>query len=466
MNTTDDLELRLRDWMTAAATSAPDAPVQRALGSIPQVRQRPGLLATTGLGTAGWAPVRWSAARFILVGLLIVALVGAAVMVASRRPDEPRPRPSGPPPSAALPSVPLKLTLKDVWTIGFRDPFGPGVQGRVALDDPALVRLSDDRVLVLGGSSNATGSTQSVATAGIYDPERREMIATGSMNVARTGATAVTLEDGRVLVLGGHEVTSAGAGRSITEAEIFDPTTGLFTSVDPLLTSRDPCHCGVRFQVLVGMHTSLMGDGRVFIAGGSQAGVAGTSVADIFDPVSGTFERVEIGCDASRGTQTALPDGRVLVLCAEGGSSGPSTTARIFDPALDQFITPAQPAGGSAGLATLLADGRVLVTGAVLQDVKAPAELFDPSTNTWRALDPAINPFVGAAGALMDGRVAFLDGDDTKSVIFDPSANAFVPAPRIPLMVASPPVWLSANRLLFLSGTRSNLYLYEMEPGQ
>ena len=301
---------------------------------------------------------------------------------------------------------------------------------------------------------------------GIYDPVRREVTATGSMNVARAGATAVPLADGRVLVLGGYEVKSGATEGSVAVAEIFDPTTGRFTAVDPVLTGRDPCHCGVRFRVLVRMHATLMGDGRVFIAGGSQAGVAGTSFADIFDPGSGSFERMDIGCDAARSTQTALADGRILVLCFVGSTFNNSTIARIFDPGTNRFTVPAQPTGGSVGLATLLSDARVLVTGPAVVDAETPAEVFDPATDSWSRLDATVNPSVDAAVTLTDGRVAFLSGDAANSVLFDPSTNAFVAAPRIPAMVASPPVWLSGNRMLFLSGARSSLYLYEMEPDQ
>jgi hypothetical protein len=463
MNTTDDLELRLREWMTTAATSAPEAPVQRALGSIAHVRQRPRVLATTGLGTLAWPRVHGSVARIILVGLLIVALVGAAVMVASRRPDDPRPRPSGPPPSAAFLSVPLKLTLTDMLTFGMLDPFGPDFQGsRVLIDDPTLVRLSDGRALIVGGSSNRTGSAQSVDSVGIYDPERRGITATGSMNVAREGATAVTLADGRVLVLGGNQVLG-DTGRPVTEAEIFDPATGRFTLVDPMLTGRDPCHCGVRFQVLVRMHATLMGDGRVFIAGGSQAGVAGTTFADIFDPTDGTFQRADIGCDASRGTQTALQDGRILVLCFDSLFTGDLTSARIFDPTTDLFTTPAQPAGGSAGVATLLPDGRVLVTGAVVRDSGAPAELFDPAANAWTQVSPSINPSADVAVTLSDGRVDFADQDARNAVIFDPQANAFVDGPTIEKLGLLTSVALSDDRILVQEGGNLLLYAFEVD---
>jgi hypothetical protein len=464
MISSDDLDLRLRDWMAVSATTAPDGPVQRALETIAYVGQRPGFLATTGLGTAVWAPVRWSSARIVLIGLLIVALVGAAVMVASRRPDEARPRPSGPLPSAALVSAPLKLTSPDTLTFGMLDPFGPKVNGgRVSMIDPTLVRLSDGRALILGGSSDRTGSLQSVDSVGIYDPERRGITATGPMNVAREGATAVTLADGRVLVLGGHQVLG-DTGRTVTEAEIFDPATGRFTLVDPMLTGRDPCHCGVTFQVLVQMHATLMGDGRVFIAGGSQAGVAGTSFADIFDPASGSFERVEIGCDASRGAQTALADGRILVLCSDSLFTGDSTRARIFDPATDGFTSPAQPAGGSAGVATLLPDGRILVTGAVLAAAKASAELFDPATDSWSQVDSSINPSADVAVTLSDGRVDFADQDPRNAVIFDPQANAFVAGPRIEKLGLLTSVALSDDRILVQEG--GNLILYAFEPAQ
>jgi hypothetical protein len=457
----DDLDLRLRDWMAVSATSAPEAPVQRALEAIAHVGQRPGFLATTGLGTAVWAPVRWSTARIVLIGLLVVALVGAAVMVASRRPGDPRPRPSGPPPSAAIPSVPLTLTSKGTFTFGMFDPYGPGYRGRVLVDNLTLVRPLDGRVLVLGGSSDRTGSAQSVDSVGIYDPDRGAMTATGSMNVAREGATAVTLADGRVLVLGGNQV-HGDTGRTVTEAEIFDPVTGKFTLVDPLLTGRDPCHCGVKFQVLVQMHATLMGDGRVFIAGGSQAGVTGTSFADIFDPASGSFERAEIGCDAARGNQAALADGRILVVCFTGSPDASSTTVRIFDPVTNQFTTPAQPAGGSAELMTLLSDGRVLLTGPALVDTAVPAEVFDAATDSWSQVRSSINPTADVAVTLSDGRVAFTDQNPRNAVIFDPSANAFAAGPRIEKFGLLTSVALSDDRGLVQEG--GNLILYAFEP--
>jgi hypothetical protein len=400
------------------------------------------------------------------VGLLIVALIGAALMVASRRPDEPRPRPSSPLPSAALPSAALvsaalKLTTKDVLTFGMVDPYGPGYRGRVLVGNLTLVRLLDGRALVLGGSSDRTGSAQSVDAVGIYDPERREITATGSMNVAREGATAVTLADGRVLVLGGNQV-HGDTGRTVTEAEIFDPVTGKFTLVDPLLTGRDPCHCGVKFQVLVQMHATLMGDGRVFIAGGSQAGVTGTSFADIFDPASGSFERAEIGCDAARGNQTALADGRILVVCFTGSPDASSTTVRIFDPVTNQFTTPAQPAGGSAELMTLLSDGRVLLTGPALVDTAVPAEVFDAATDSWSQVRSSINPTADVAVTLSDGRVAFTDQNPRNAVIFDPSANTFVAGPRIEKLGLLTSVALRDDRVLVQEG--GNLILYAFEP--
>ena len=48
-------------------------------------------------------------------------------------------------------------------------------------------------------------------------------VATGNLNVARTGHTATLLADGKVLVVGGW------ADTYIADAELYDPTTGVWT---------------------------------------------------------------------------------------------------------------------------------------------------------------------------------------------------------------------------------------------
>ena len=69
-------------------------------------------------------------------------------------------------------------------------------------------RLLDDHVLVAGGSPAVGVATTTVES---YDPVTRWFTLSGSMMTPRAGASAVMLPDGRVLVTGGSNGTSAVA---------------------------------------------------------------------------------------------------------------------------------------------------------------------------------------------------------------------------------------------------------------
>ena len=74
------------------------------------------------------------------------------------------------------------------------------------------------------------------------------------MNEKREDHTATLLSDGRVLVVGGTSDFSSG----LATAEIYDPSTGIWTLTGNLITGRRT-------------HTAaLLRDGRVIVAGGRR----------------------------------------------------------------------------------------------------------------------------------------------------------------------------------------------------
>src|SRR5690348_6762665 len=98
----------------------------------------------------------------------------------------------------------------------------------------AAVLLQDGRLLITGGNNGAS----SVASVDI-DDTAGNIIAGPPMNMARSQHTATVLQDGRVLVVGGVDVS----GNPIGTAEIFDPSVNAgqanpWTTAGPLVQAR------------------------------------------------------------------------------------------------------------------------------------------------------------------------------------------------------------------------------------
>jgi hypothetical protein len=102
------------------------------------------------------------------------------------------------------------------------------------------------------------------------------------MIMRRRGAIVVLLADGRVLVAGGQDGQGGSGQASISQtAELFDAQTGTFAPTGSMVVPR------------LGATASVLGDGRVLIAGGGQsidaAGLHPAASAELYDPATGTF---------------------------------------------------------------------------------------------------------------------------------------------------------------------------------
>ena len=305
----------------------------------------------------------------------------------------------------------------------------------VALDETATL-LSDGRVLVTEGCG--TG-------AELYDPATGTFVPTGSLTVARYGATATLLRDGRVLIAGGYDCDSADA--IWPSAELYDPSTGRFSPTGPMRVGRE-------------FHTAtLLPDGRVLVAGGltgpnpttgsivlASVRTAATSssvlaTAEIYDPGTGTFSPTDAMSAARMDhTATLLADGRVLVTGGGGEALASSRTADVYDPSTDTFgKTGSMRTGRYLHTATLLTDGRVLVLGgrSPQDSVFDEAEIWDPSTGKFRAAGVMTEGRQQhTATRLPDGRVLITggywsDGHDGRALssteLFDPATGVFSP---------------------------------------
>jgi hypothetical protein len=183
------------------------------------------------------------------------------------------------------------------------------------------------------------------------------------MLAARESHTATLLNDGKVLITGGHKGRRAQM-TIYSSAEMYDPVTGRFSAAGDMTRIRHK-HEAVRLT-----------DGRVLIVGGadhSDGNPAYTSV-EIYDPGTGRF--AVVGDMKSpryklQGTVVLLPDGKVLI-------AGGANRAEVFDPATRTFSYAAGDMGTTRlfATATLLSNRSVLITGGYSESVNV-------SSNAW-----------------------------------------------------------------------------------
>ncbi len=160
--------------------------------------------------------------------------------------------------------------------------------------------LPNGRVLIAGGCGGSSCTTYH-SSAEIFDPLAGSWSATGSMAVARYGATATLLPSGKVLVAGGNSATASWAS-----AELYDPLSGTWAATGSMASSRT-------------YHTAtLTSNGQVLIAGGESTSYP--APAELYDPTSGSWTAAGTMSTARSGhTATALLSGKVLVA---GGYDG------------------------------------------------------------------------------------------------------------------------------------------------
>ncbi|MBI4480479.1 MAG: hypothetical protein HY651_10695 [Acidobacteria bacterium] len=256
--------------------------------------------------------------------------------------------------------------------------------------------LSDGKVLIAGGSSNAcSGPT---AATQLFDPATETFTVVGPMGTARIDHTATLLPNGKVLIAGGDCYNGVG----YATAEIFDPSSGTFAPTSPMNFGRRS-------------HTAtLLNDGKVLIAGGSEI----VDSFELYDPTTGHFA---VGgtfyAPPLRHTATLLADGRVLFY------RGSST--RMYNPAIGAFGPPIASTRLFRGLydntATLLANGKVLVAGGYPET--ATTELFDPVTETFTQEVSMTRQRMGHAAAPLPQGMVLVTGGIPNMIgaeIYDP----------------------------------------------
>lgn len=292
------------------------------------------------------------------------------------------------------------------------------------------VRLNNGKVLIMGNQARPTPPS-----AEVYDPVGQTWSPTGPPAQTFGGYHASTLlKSGKVL-----DVTSnTDVGQPV--AQLYDPATNLWSAVKALPAGT-----------FSGPTATLLTDEKVLVTGlNSRCAVsglpsAGASSAVVFDPagegswgppIPMTHERLVPQAQAVR-----LSDGKVLVA---GGNTctGPVRLpgSEIYDPSTGTFQPTSPPPYelSSSSTMTLLPKGscgancaKVLMTGALRKPdgtFFGPAQVFDPSKNQW-SMAPDMGRYrtYHTATLLGNGKVLIAGrfGGDTSAELYDPENNTW-----------------------------------------
>ena len=305
--------------------------------------------------------------------------------------------------------------------------------------DVILVRI-DHAVAVdvdVGGAVAIVGGVTN--TAEIYDPVAQTFTQTGSMTVPRQGATATVLNDGRVLLAGG--VQNIGFRSELSSAELYDPIAGTFTATGSMRTARE------------GHTATLLRDGRVLVAGGSDNGTHTLDSAELYDPSSGTWSFAG-HMTVPRVAHVAVLLGNGSVLIAGGGRGDRPggyiayQNAETYNPEFAQFnpVHAHMKSDRVGAAAVMLDDGRALIVGGKSGQVLTSfgpgtmslnsmtplntAEVFDPESNSFIATGNMHAPhYLPRLSKLADGNVLVTSGWQQQGpvVVGMGAADVFVP---------------------------------------
>jgi hypothetical protein len=215
-------------------------------------------------------------------------------------------------------------------------------------------RFGATRTLVLVGLF-AIGLMASTA-APVLAQGSNTWTTTARLNTARTNHTGTLLPNGEVLVAGGGNATGF-----LPSAELYNSATGKWTVSGSMTNAR-------------GGHTAtLLPNGEVLVAGGISNGISPwspscTATAELYKPFTRQWTTAG-SMTKPRGNHTAtlLNDGSVLVaggFCSGAGSTYPDNTAELYDPSTGTWkATGNMNVARVNTAATLLPNGQVLIAG-------------------------------------------------------------------------------------------------------
>jgi len=290
-----------------------------------------------------------------------------------------------------------------------------------------MTHCAHPQVLIAGGTLQSDG-TAATPGAELYNIASGTFSSAEAMILPRTGHTATTLSDGRVLLSGGY-----GPGFTPTAtAEIFDPSTGQFSATGSMSVAR------VRHSA------TLLNDGTVLIAGGSPDGLSELSSAEIYDPKTASFKPTGAMAFARENQGAALLKYGTVLIAGGDNNAMFLKSAELYRPGMHHFVklpdlaAATSPGNGGGVPSTLLQNGTVVIVGqsdpaaCCPSGVNKGAEIYHPWFRTFVKTKNDMQEIrTGPTATLLrDGTVLLaggypLEGELNDAEVYDPKAETF-----------------------------------------
>jgi N-acetylneuraminic acid mutarotase len=184
--------------------------------------------------------------------------------------------------------------------------------------------------------------------------------------------------------------------------------TNIFTATGSLITARGN-HIG-----------TLLLNGQVLVAGGTDTNFHNLESAELYNPVTGTWNATGFMVSTRVGhTMTLLPNGNVLVAGGTDINGNNLASAELYNPATGTWSSTGSMTNSRIDFtATLLTNGLVLVTGGLdtNNNSLASVELYNPASGTWSSTGPmSTTREYHTATLLPSGLVLVVEGADLTS---------------------------------------------------
>ena len=182
-------------------------------------------------------------------------------------------------------------------------------------------------------------------------------------------------------------------------------------------------------------HTAtLLRNGKVLVAGGSDDNGSVLTSAELYDPATETWVATgSMAMPRAGHFAFALPSGAVLIIGGDQPCCQTNITAELYNPDTGTW-GPVGNHGPIVGLyaATMLQSGNVFVSGVSIPSYKTAASVYDWAQQTWsQATGGPVYRQYSDATLLQDGKVLTIGGTTTRT--------RFAPRP-VPSCTIRPPV--------------------------